>query len=61
MEWGAKDIQKVVNGETNIFPHLQRFLEKVDGEWKIVYLSTVNTTSYNEEIGEGEEESETED
>ena len=38
-----------------------RFLEKVDGEWKIVYLSTVNTTSYNEDIGEGDEESETEE
>jgi len=37
-----------------------RFLEKVDGEWKIVYLSTVNTTSYEEIIEEGEEESETE-
>lgn len=38
-----------------------RFLEKVDGEWKIVYLSFVNTTSYEEEIEEGEGESETED
>ena len=27
-----------------------RFLEKVDGEWKIVYISTVNTTSYEEEV-----------
>ena len=25
-----------------------RFLEKVDGEWKIVFLSFVNTTSYEE-------------
>ena len=37
-----------------------RFLEKVDGEWKIVYLSFVNTTSYEEEIEEGEEEAEAE-
>jgi len=33
-----------------------RFLEKVDGEWKIVYLSYVNTTSYEEEAEEPEEE-----
>ena len=38
-----------------------RFLEKVDGEWKIVFVSWVNTTSYEEEVEEGEEESETED
>ena len=38
-----------------------RFLEKMDGEWKIVFLSYVNTTSYDEEIEEGEEEPETED
>jgi hypothetical protein len=38
-----------------------RFLEKVKGEWKIVYLSTINTTSYDEEVEEGEKESETED
>ena len=38
-----------------------RFLEKVKGEWKIVYLSTVNTTSYDEKVEEGEEKSETED
>ena len=44
------------------------FLEKVNGEWKIVYLSMVNTSSYEdeedddeEEIEEGEGESETED
>ena len=36
-----------------------RFLEKVQGKWKIVYVSTINTTSYDEEIEEGEEESET--
>ena len=35
-------IEKVIN---------VRFLEKVDREWKIVYLSHVNTTSY--EAGEG--------
>ena len=38
-----------------------RFLEKVNGEWKIVYLSGVFTTSYEEEVEEGEGESETED
>ena len=31
-----------------------RFLEKVDGEWKIVYLSLVNASSYEEEVEEGE-------
>ena len=36
-----------------------RFLEKVNGEWKIVYLSLVNTASYNEEVVR-EEEGETE-
>ena len=36
-----------------------RFLEKINGEWKIVYLSTVNTTSYDEEVEESEEEPET--
>jgi hypothetical protein len=35
-----------------------RFLEKVKGEWKIVYLSTINTTSYGEEVEEDEEEPE---
>jgi len=39
-----------------------RFLEKVDGEWKIVFLSYVNISSYEEEeIEEGEGESEIED
>ncbi len=38
-----------------------RFLEKVDGEWKIVYLSFVSTLSYDEEIEEGEVEAETEE
>lgn len=38
-----------------------RFLEKMDGEWKIVYLSYVNTTSYKEVVAEGEEEPETEE
>ena len=43
------------------------FLEKVDGEWKIVYLSRVNTSTWEdegenetEEIEEGEVEAETE-
>ena len=38
-----------------------RFLEKINGEWKIVYLSTINTTSYGEEVEEDEEKSETEE
>lgn len=41
-----------------------RFLEKVDGEWKIVYMSEVNISSYedeDEEVGAEEGESETED
>jgi len=39
-----------------------RFLEKMDGEWKIVYLSNVNTTTYEEEEVEvDDEESETEE
>ena len=37
-----------------------RFLEKVNGEWKIVYLSHVNFASYEEEK-EDDGESETED
>ena len=37
------------------------FLEKVNGEWKIAYLSRVDITSYEEQIVDGEEESETED
>ena len=36
-----------------------RFLEKVNGEWKIVYLSTVNTTSYEDEVDDDEDEDET--
>jgi hypothetical protein len=38
-----------------------RVLEKVDREWKIVFLSYVNTTSYEEEKEEGEVEAETEE
>ena len=38
-----------------------RTLEKQDGEWRITYLGTVNSSSYEEEVEEGEEESETED
>ena len=37
-----------------------RFLEKVNGEWEIVYLSHVNFASYEEEK-EDDGESETED
>jgi hypothetical protein len=32
-----------------------RFLEKVEGEWKIVYLSSVGVTSYEQEEDEEEE------
>ena len=38
-----------------------RFLEKVEGEWKIVYVSTINATSYDAKPEEGEEEPETEE
>ena len=38
-----------------------RFLEKVNGEWKIVYLSFVSATSYEEEIEKGEAEPESEE
>ena len=37
-----------------------RFLEKVNGEWRIVYYSSVYTSSYEEEVEEGEGEFETE-
>lgn len=33
-----------------------RFLKKVDGKWKIVYLSHVNITSYEEKVEEEESE-----
>ena len=33
-----------------------RFLEKVDGEWKVVYLSTVWISDYEEEVEEAEED-----
>ena len=45
---------------TNKSIHVE-FLEKVDGEWKIVYLSIINISSYEEETEEGEEEAETEE
>ena len=35
-----------------------RFLEKVNGEWKIVFLSAIMVSTYEEEIGEGEGEHE---
>ncbi len=44
--------------KTNI--HVE-FLEKVNGEWKIVYLSEIHTSSYEEEVDEGEGEPETEE
>ena len=44
--------------KTNI--HVE-FLEKVNGEWKIAYLSEIHTSSYEEEIEEGEGEPETEE
>ena len=36
-----------------------RFLEKVNGEWKIVFLSAIMASTYEEEIGEVEGEHET--
>lgn len=38
-----------------------RFLERIDGEWKIVFLNAINTTSYEVEVEEGEVEPETEE
>ena len=50
---------------TNKSIHVE-FLEKINGEWKIVYFSMVNTSSYDdegenetEETEEGQEEAET--
>ena len=67
--WAVFD-NEVLNSEgelTNKSIHVE-FLEKVNGEWKIVYFSMVNTSSYEdevenetEEIEEGEEEPETEE
>jgi len=67
--WAVYD-NEVYNSEgelTNKSIHVE-FLEKVNGEWKIVYFSMVNTTSYEdevendtEEIEEGDVEPETED
>ncbi len=51
---------------TNKSIHVE-FLEKVDGEWRIVYFSMVSTSTWEdegddeEEIEEGEEEAETEE
>ena len=36
-----------------------RFLEKVNGEWKIVFLSAIMASTYEKEIGEVEGEHET--
>ena len=60
--WAIND-ESVYNSEGELLRKSKgvRFLEKVNGEWKIVYLSFVNTTSYEEEIEEGEGESETEE
>jgi len=59
--WAIYDQIKYDNEGEFINKNLQvRFLEKKDGEWKIVYLSVVFTTSYEENIEEGELESETE-
>jgi len=67
--WAVFD-NETYNGEgelTNKSIHVE-FLEKVDGEWKIVYLSIVSTSSYEDEmendtveIEEGEVEAETEE
>ena len=35
-----------------------RFLKKVDGEWKIVYLSWVDITAYEDEEGEEDDDGE---
>ena len=60
--WAAFE-ENVHNSEGEFLYHnfINQFLEKVDGEWKIVFFCYVNTTSYEEEVEEGEEESETED
>ena len=55
--WAVVDIHKG-NGVHEIHA---RILEKVDGEWKIVFFSFINATSYDEEVEEAEEESETEE
>lgn len=49
------------DGENSLKMIAVRFLEKYNGEWKIVYLSVVSTTSYEEVIEEVEEEPETEE
>ena len=55
-EWDYED-EHIVSKAIGI-----RFLEKVDDEWKIVYLSVVDISSYEEEeIEEGEGETETEE
>ncbi len=59
--WAVCD-EKFVNIETgkdlgNLIE--ARVLEKVNGEWKMVFLSYVNVTSYEEEVEEGEGETET--
>ena len=60
--WAVNDEVKYDDeGEVSSKLIVVRFLEKVNGEWKIVYLSFVDTTSYEEEVEEGEKESETED
>jgi hypothetical protein len=49
--WAAFDIHKS-NGDHSIEV---RFLEKVDGEWKIVFFSFIDASSYDEEETKSEE------
>lgn len=60
--WTIND-ETVYNSEGEISTKMigVRFLEKVNGEWKIAYLGVVNTTSYEEDDTEVEGEPETED
>ena len=54
-----EDLDLDYQGETLNFIGIGvRFLEKVDGEWKIVYMSEVNKSSYEVEDEEGESETE---
>ena len=59
--WATYD--EIVNNSEGEFLNTNasvRFLEKVDGEWKIAFSSWLDTTSYDEAIEE-DEESEIED
>ena len=47
----------VYNNKNEIIAKLlvTRFLEKVKNEWKMVYISVINTSSYEEKLVEGKE------